>query len=48
MRKDNRERSEYYKEYYQRNRLKKLEYAKKQRELLGPRVLAEKPSHDGL
>ena len=41
MRKDNRERSEYYKEYYQRNRLKKLEYAKKQRELLGPRVLAE-------
>ena len=41
MRKDNRERSEYYKEYYQRNRLKKLEYAKKQRELLGPIVLAE-------
>ena len=41
MRKDNRERSEYYKEYYQRNRLKKLEYAKNQRELLGPIVLAE-------
>ena len=41
MRIDNRERSEYYKEYYQRNRLKKLEYAKNQRELLGPRVLAE-------
>lgn len=41
MRKDNRERSEYYKEYYQRNRLKKLEYAKNQRKLLGPIVLAE-------
>src|SRR5210317_2247166 len=41
MRKDNRERSEYYREYYQRNRLKKLEYAKNQRELLGPIVLAE-------
>ena len=41
MRIDNRERSEYYKEYYQRNRLKKLEYAKNQRELLGPIVLAE-------
>ena len=41
MRIDNRERSEYYKEYYQRNRLKKLEYAKNQRELLGPKVLAE-------
>ena len=41
MRKGNRERSEYYREYYQRNRLKKLEYAKNQRELLGPIVLAE-------
>jgi 5-methylcytosine-specific restriction endonuclease McrA len=41
MRKDNRERSEYYRKYYQRNRLKKLEYAKNQRELLGPIVLAE-------
>ena len=41
MRKDNRERSEYYKEYYQRNRLKKLEYTKNQRKLLGPIVLAE-------
>ena len=41
MRIDNRERSEYYREYYQRNRLKKIEYAKNQRELLGPKVLAE-------
>jgi len=41
MRIDNRERSEYYKEYYQRNRLRKLEYAKNRRELLGPKALAE-------
>ena len=41
MRKDNRDRTEYNREYYQRNRLKKLEYVKNQRELLGPRVLAE-------
>ena len=41
MRKDNRDSTEYNREYYQRNRLKKLEYVKNQRELLGPRVLAE-------
>ena len=40
MRKDNRERSEYYKEYYQRNRLRKLEYQKQRRETLGKESLA--------